>query len=97
MQYKSLVAGAGLALSLALCGLASAQMLANPRVPVEVRGGDAELQREIARIDALIRAVESDRRDDGGYRVRAIRDLTDAREALRRAIAWDRSHGGVAQ
>jgi hypothetical protein len=101
MTFTSSVAAAALASSLALCGFASAQMLADPHAPGYAarypRSGGSELEREIARLDAVIRAVQNDRRDDGGYRARAVRDLTAAREELRRAIAWDRGHGGRVQ
>jgi hypothetical protein len=98
MKITALVTGVALLASLAQAGSVSAQQFVNPNLrgyPPRTRyGGDAELQRELGRIAQTIRAIQNDRHDDGGYRMRAIGDLERAEQELRRAIQWDRGHGG---
>jgi hypothetical protein len=40
----------------------------------------------------MIRALERDQRDYGGYRVKAIADLRQAAQDLEQAIQYDRAH-----
>jgi hypothetical protein len=40
----------------------------------------------------LIRSLERDQRDYGGYRVKAIQDLRQAAQDLQQAIQYDRQH-----
>jgi len=95
MKLTSFICGVALVAGVALTGSASAQPYADPNLRTYPRngGGEAELQREISRLSQIIRAIQLDRHEDGGYRVRAIAELERAQEELRRAIQWDRSHG----
>jgi hypothetical protein len=88
MKLRAYIGGAALAASLTFSGAALAQPY-GPRP-----NGEAELQRAIGRLSATIAAIRNDRHEDGGYRVRAIADMERAQEELRRAIEWDRGHGG---
>jgi hypothetical protein len=100
MKLSSIAAAGAVAACLTLGAVASAQTFINPNAPGYQRGyrsgggGEAELQRDVTRIAGMIRAIEADRHDDGGYRMRAIGDLERARQELERAIQWDRGHNG---
>ena len=96
MKFRSFIGAAVLVASVALNASASAQPFVNPNLRGYARGnsgGEAGLQREIERLSSMIRAIQNDRHDDGGYRERAIADLERAQAELRRAIEYDRSHG----
>jgi hypothetical protein len=60
------------------------------------RGGqnsDRNLAATLNRLDGLIGQLQGDQHDYGGYRVRAIAAMQQARADLDQALAFDRAHG----
>jgi len=83
-----LATAAGIAATLAASTVALAQTPPNR--------GEAGSARNIQfvrqRLEALIDQLQYDRRDYGGYRVRAIAALQQARADLDQALQWDATH-----
>ena len=88
-----LAAAAGAAATLAASKMASAQTY--PTTPPPPRG-EVGSARNIAyvrrRLEALIDQLQKDQHDFGGYRVRAIAALQQARADLDQALQWDATH-----
>jgi len=88
-----LAAVAGIAATLAASKAALAQT--HPPTPPPSRGevGSARnIQYVRYRLEALIDQLQHDQRDFGGYRVRAIGALQQARADLDQALQWDATH-----
>jgi hypothetical protein len=82
-----LVTAAGIAATLAASTVALAQT--PPRGEV---GSARNIHYVRQRLEALIDQLQNDRRDYGGYRVRAIAALQQARADLDQALQWDATH-----
>jgi hypothetical protein len=88
-----LAAAAGVAATLAASKAALAQTY--PPTPPPGRGevGSARnIQYVRFRLEALIDQLQHDGHDFGGYRVRAIAALQQARADLDQALQWDATH-----
>jgi hypothetical protein len=88
-----LAAAAGVAATLAASKAALAQTY--PSTPPPARGevGSARNIKYVRqRLEALIDQLQNDRHDFGGYRVRAIAALQQARADLDQALQWDATH-----
>jgi len=81
-----LVTAAGAAATVA----ASAAAFAQTRGEV---GSARNLQDVRARLEALIDQLQHDQHDYGGFRVRAIGAMAQARQDLDAALRWDATHG----
>lgn len=89
MTRKDFLATAGgIAATLAASTVALAQ---TPPTRGEV-GSARNLQFVRQRLEVLIDQLQYDRRDYGGYRVRAIAALQQARADLDQALQWDATH-----
>lgn len=62
-----------------------------PRTRPEVASG-RNIQRVRQMLGGLIGQLEHDQRDYGGWRVRAIASMRQAREDLDKALQWDATH-----
>jgi len=88
-----LATAAGIAATLAASKTALAQT--NPPTPPPGRsevGSARNIQYVRHRLEALIDQLQHDRHDYGGYRVRAIAALQQARADLDQALQWDATH-----
>ncbi len=83
-----LATAAGIAATLA----ASKAALAQTPPPRGEVGSVRNIQFVRHRLEALIDQLQNDRRDYGGYRVRAIAALQQARADLDQALQWDATH-----
>ena len=100
MRRKEFLATiAGIAATLAASGVALAQTTAPNQMPPGQKPpgrGEYSSGRNIRRVHQMLeRAIDElqhDQRDYGGYRVKAIADLRQAREDLMEALKWDKSH-----
>jgi hypothetical protein len=84
-----LAAAAGVAATLAASKVAFAQ------TPPPTRGelGSARnIQHVRQRLEALIDQLQNDQHDFGGFRVRAIAAMQQARADLDQALQWDATH-----
>lgn len=89
-----LAAAAGVAAALTASKTALAQTTTPPG-PSPTRGelGSARnIQRVRQRLDQLIDQLQYDRHDYGGYRVKAIAAMQQARADLDQALQWDSTH-----
>jgi len=71
---------------------ASKAALAQTPPPRGEVGSARNIQFVRQRLEALIDQLQNDRRDYGGYRVRAIAALQQARADLDQALQWDAMH-----
>ena len=55
-------------------------------------GSARNLQRVRARLEQLIDQLQNDQHDFGGYRVKAIAAMREARADLDQALQWDATH-----
>jgi len=102
MRRKEFLATiAGIAATLAASGVALAQTTAPNQMPPGQKPpgrGEYSSGRNIRRVHQMLeRAIDElqhDQRDYGGYRVKAIAELQQAREDLTAALKWDKSHPG---
>lgn len=86
-----LATAAGAAGTLAASKVALAQTYPQPPVRGEV--GSARNMKDVRqRLEVLIDQLQRDRDDFGGYRVRAIAALQQARANLDQALQWDATH-----
>ena len=100
MRRKEFLATiAGIAATLAASGAALAQTTYPNQTPPGQKPptrGEYGSARNIRRVHQMLeRAIDElqhDQRDYGGYRVKAIADLQQARENLTEALKWDKSH-----
>jgi uncharacterized membrane protein YccC len=73
--------------------LAAAQAAFAQSAPTRGELGSARNIRFVRqRLEALIDQLQRDRRDFGGYRVRAIEAMEQARANLDQALQWDATH-----
>ena len=87
-----LATAAGLAATLAASKVALAQT-PTPQPPSRGEVGSARNLRYVRRkLEALIDQLQHDQRDYGGYRIRAIAALQQARADLDQALQWDATH-----
>ncbi|TMI88542.1 MAG: hypothetical protein E6H00_12275 [Bacillati bacterium ANGP1] len=100
MRRKEFLATiAGIAATLAASGAALAQTTYPNQTPPGQKPptrGEYGSARNIRRVHQMLeRAIDElqhDQRDYGGYRVKAIEALRQAREDLMEALKWDKSH-----
>jgi len=99
MRRKEFLATiAGIAATLAASGVALARTTTNQMPPGQKppTRGEYGSARNIRRVHQMLeRAIDElqhDQRDYGGYRVKAIEALRQAREDLMEALKWDKSH-----
>lgn len=85
-----LAAAAGAAATLATAGAALAQTTP-PTTRGEV-GSARNLEHVRVMLENLIDQLQHDQRDYGGWRVRAIAQMRQARADLVRALQWDATH-----
>ncbi len=85
-----LATAAGVAATLAASKVALAQTPPSP--PHGEIGSARNLQHVREKIAGLIDQLNGDRRDYGGYRVKAIAALQQARADLDQALQWDATH-----
>jgi len=92
-----LVTAAGVAATLAASTAALAQTTTTPPTQKPTRGeaGSARnLKRVRYMLERLIDELQHDQRDYGGYRVKAIASLQQARTDIEQALQWDKAHPG---
>ena len=99
MRRKEFLATiAGIAATLAASGVALAQTTTNQMPPGQKPptrgeyGSGRNIRRVHQMLERAIDELQHDQRDYGGYRVKAIADLQQARENLTEALKWDKSH-----
>ncbi len=93
-RKEFLVTAAGIAATLAASTAALAQQTTPPTQPPtrgEV-GSARNLKKAEYMLERLIDQLQHDQRDYGGYRVKAIAALQQARADLDQALQWDASH-----
>ena len=92
-----LVTAAGVAATLAASTAALAQTTTTPPTQKPTRG-EAGSARNMKRVrymlERLIDELQHDQRDYGGYRVKAIASLQQARGDIEQALQWDKAHPG---
>jgi len=92
-----LVTAAGVAATLAASTAALAQTTTTPPTQKPTRG-EAGSARNMKRVrymlERLIDELQHDQRDYGGYRVKAIASLQQARADIEQALQWDKAHPG---
>jgi hypothetical protein len=87
-----LTAAAGVAATLAASKVALAQTPPS-QPPSRGEGASARnLQHVRRKLEGLIDQLQHDQRDYGGYRVKAIAALQQARADLDQALQWDATH-----
>jgi len=90
-----LVTAAGVAATLAASTAALAQTTTTPPTQKPTRG-EAGSARNMKRVrymlERLIDELQHDQRDYGGYRVKAIALLRQARGDIEQALQWDKAH-----
>ncbi|HYM91525.1 MAG TPA: hypothetical protein VEW91_07840 [bacterium] len=94
-RKEFLVTAAGVAATLAASTAALAQTTA-PTQPQNPTRGETGSARNIKKVrymvERLIDELQHDQRDYGGYRVKAIAQLQQARADLDQALQWDATH-----
>ncbi len=94
-RKEFLVTAAGVAATLAASTAALAQTTA-PTPPQHPTRGETGSARNIKKVEhmleRLIDELQHDQRDYGGYRVKAIAALQQARADLDQALQWDATH-----
>lgn len=88
-------AAAAMAATLAASQGVLAQTPAQPTPPTRTRpevASGRNIQRVRQMLGGLIGQLEHDQRDYGGWRVRAIASMRQAREDLDKALQWDATH-----
>ena len=90
-----LVTAAGVAATLAASTAALAKTTPTPPTQKPTRG-EAGSARNMKRVrymlERLIDELQHDQRDYGGYRVKAIASLQQARGDIEQALQWDKAH-----
>ena len=96
-RKEFLVTAAGVAATLAASTAALAQTTTTPPTQKPTRG-EAGSARNMKRVrymlERLIDELQHDQRDYGGYRVKAIASLQQARGDIEQALQWDKAHPG---
>jgi len=92
-RKEFLAAAAGVATTLAASKVVLAQTYPSSPPPVRGEVGSARNIKYVRqRLEALIDQLQNDQHDFGGYRVRAIAALQQARADLDQALQWDATH-----
>jgi hypothetical protein len=86
-----LATAAGIAATLAASKVAVAATTTNPPSRGEL-GSAWNVKRVRASLERLIDQLQQDQHDFGGYRVRAIAAMQQARADLDQALQWDATH-----
>lgn len=90
-----LATAAGIAATLAASKVALAATTSTPSTPPPDRGelGSARnIRRVRGALERLIDELQRDQHDFGGYRVKAIAAMQQARGELDQALSWDATH-----
>ncbi len=94
-RKEFLVTAAGVAATLAAstAALATQTTTTPPQSPTRGEVGSARNIKKVSyMIERLIDELQHDQRDYGGYRVKAIAALQQARADLDQALQWDATH-----
>lgn len=95
-RKEFLVTAAGIAATLAASTAALAQQTTPPTKPQQPTRGEVGSARNLKKVEymleRLIDQLQHDQRDYGGYRVKAIAAMQQARADLGQALQWDATH-----
>ena len=94
-RKEFLVTAAGVAATLAASTAALAQTTTTPPTQQKPRGevGSAKNMKKVRyMLERAIDELQHDRHDYGGYRVKAIAALQQARADIEQALQWDATH-----